>query len=215
MSNKQRIKTLTSHSKEDFDSQINFHLDIGWKLMKDGLNVSPEKFIQVIFWEDDEDTVTEFHDNGRIKSQEEYENEKLIVRTDYYPNEKISCIEKYSNNELLYKQTWSEDGSMRSFLQKGNDGKLLTRCWYSVVPKYSEFIFSIEGKQESNKYWYEEGGPLYSESEYVDGKEIKNITYYGNGNKWMVTKVLDGRKNIKTYLESGSLNSEDEFESKI
>jgi antitoxin component YwqK of YwqJK toxin-antitoxin module len=269
MSNKQRIKTLTSHSKEDFDSQINFHLDIGWKLMKDGLNVTSDKFIQVMYWIDDKGIVTKFHNNGRIKSQEKHKNGnlynlrkwysdgsklsqlevdkdgqhfkewykngnkkfddtyrvdgtistkskwsngRLIEKTFYHSNGKKSCVEKYSNDEYEFRQKWFDDGSIESIQDKK---RRIYKWWYKGIPGYVECIYSKKWRIQSKKEWYEEGGPLFTESKYFVGGEVKEkIYYYRNGNIEGVKSYKRRKRGstVKWYYESGSLKSEEHFD---
>jgi len=246
MSNKQRIKTLTSHSKEDFDSQINFHLDIGWKLMKDGLIVTPEKFIQVMYWIDDKGTVTKFHNNGRVKFQEKHKNGKLYnLRKWYSDGSKLSQLEVdkdgqyfmewYKNGNKKFDDTYRVDGTI-STKSKWSNGRLIKKTlyhsngkkscvedkkrriykwWDKRIPGYVECIYSKKWKIQSKKEWYEEGGPLFSESKYfIGGQDKEIINYYRNGNIRVVKSYKRGGigSTVKCYFESGSISSEEHFD---
>tara|TARA_Y100000590_G_scaffold75374_1_gene83228 strand:- start:492 stop:1445 length:954 start_codon:yes stop_codon:yes gene_type:complete len=170
---KKRIKTINSLSKEDFDTQVNFHLEVGWKLVENGLKVTGKEFIQVMMWIDDENKITKFHDNGQIKSQEKIKDKEPYKITKMYSNGSLLSIliirsegnfyrDWYKNGNKKFEKRYWVDGTIREENKFLNNRLSEKTRYYPNGQKEEIEKFSKNDYIESNNYdfrqkWNEDG----------------------------------------------------------
>jgi len=159
----EKIHTIQSSDKNEFDNEVNFFLGLGCKIMKDGYKIINNdddlKYSQVVVWEN---AVVDFFDNGKIeyvcnKNEDGKEHGKEI----YF----------YRNGQKMYEYN-NKNGEV--------DGKYLV--WHENGRKKIEANYKNGILEGYCKEWYENGG-MKKQGKFKNG-EVDTIRYHEDYSGW-------------------------------
>jgi antitoxin component YwqK of YwqJK toxin-antitoxin module len=132
-----------------------------------------------------------YHDNGQLKSKENYKDGKLngALKT-YYENGQLQSERNYQDDELNLLQTFTPEGKLNFFQTFTPDGKPLADLSYTKNMK--------TGVEHS----YHVNGQLKSKENYKDGKlDGLEESYYRDGRLGSKECYINGRKAGMSYCE--------------
>ena len=143
----------------------------------------------------------EFHDNGKVKKEEFYRDDKVNGITKEYNNQgQLQTLQKFEEGELIkdaqevefaefYKEFY-EDGSLKTigaivngkkigiFREFDKQGNLLNCTVYKYDEKLAEGIVDTSGFYQGEWRFYYPSGKLRAIGKYKDDKKIEKWLYY-------------------------------------
>ncbi|MDR1835276.1 MAG: hypothetical protein LBQ96_05685 [Fusobacteriaceae bacterium] len=161
------------------------------------------------------------YENGRLRSEETF---LRGLRKNYIYYYKNGMVEKrfqggilesyYLNGNLEFKATTADGISPRQYLEQYYENGQIKEKSGSVARETSGVIRPGEWEEgvhvTFSLTFYENGNPKVKTFTAVDGKRIRTIEYYNNGNmKTLTDSESDSKIHEKHYYESGTLARED------
>jgi hypothetical protein len=180
-----KIHTIQSSDKQEFDSEVNFFLELGFELHDGGYEVIKNNdsvvYSQVVTF-DIKKYCVDFYDNGQLR----------------YWGPLDSLFDGRSDGSFRF---WNENGQI---MEQGayKDGKRwgLWTWWYENGHKKEEGSWNKNGKVGEWFEWYE-NATLQKSEIYKEGEKDGRFTYYDKNGKMISDGYYGDGKRYTMYKD--------------
>tara|TARA_Y100000590_G_scaffold462051_1_gene625185 strand:+ start:1615 stop:3012 length:1398 start_codon:yes stop_codon:yes gene_type:complete len=161
-----QYKTIESSSKSEFNISVNFHLDLGWKILDNSFNVNVihenDNIINVQINKDDLDNPKIFTEKehgftettySQVLIWEENNNDKIT----FHDNGCLESRTVFKNKKLLTEYSWNEEGNLIKHIKYGPSSDTKHEKYYTNEGILWVDYKKINGKDIFEKRYYDDG----------------------------------------------------------